>query len=382
MITILIIDNDPDTRATIESWSDGSAVSGLHEFLFASTDADALRVIGGPQPVDMVVINIDAEELSGMELFLRVEKKDTRFPRIALTGGADLHRIRGAMADGAVEFILKPLVLDDMMETVGRVFAQVERRRKNWIERADYMALRREISAAAEMQNRFLPKTFPQFDGLDVFARTKPARDVGGDFFDVISLDADRVMVLVADVAGKSVPAAFYMAISRTLLHTLVIQGASPGDCLAQANAALCSYEIPGMFVSVMCVLMDTVNRTICYSDGGHLPFLMRHGDSPTPTRVGKSGGPVLGVVQDATYAEETIQMTSGDCLLLYSDGISEAFNEDRIQYGMDRLVNCFARNTHQSAKAVAMSVFDDVESHASDLEQSDDITVLCVRMR
>jgi len=329
-----------------------------------------------------VFINIDSETLGGLELFFKIENRETRFPRIALTGGNDLHRIRHAIADGATEFMLKPLDCEDVMEAIGRVFAQVERRRKNWKDRAEYIALRREVSAAAEMQNRFLPKVFPEFRHLDVFARTMPAKDVGGDFFDVIGLDDDRIMVLVADVAGKSVPAAFYMAISRTLLHTLIIQGASPGECLELANAALCSYEIPGMFVSCICVLVDTAKRTICYSDGGHLPMLMSRGGKAGAIQIGESGGPVLGVVPDAIYIEETIDMEEGDSVLLYSDGVTEAFNEAREQYGIERLTERFTRNTTQSVKAVATAIFNDVDDHAGDAEQSDDITVLCLKMR
>ena len=382
MITILVIDDDPETKTTVDGWLDDAKIVDAQQFVFATTDEDALTTIGVLERIDIVFINIDSEALSGLELFFKVENRETRFPRIALTSGNDLHRIRRAIADGATEFMLKPLDREDMMEAIGRVFEQVERRRKNWKDRAEYIALRREVSAAAEMQSRFLPKAFPEFGHLDVFARTMPAKDVGGDFFDVIGLDDDRIMVLVADVAGKSVPAAFYMAISRTLLHTLIIQGASPGECLELANEALCSYEIPGMFVSCICVLVDTAKQTICYSDGGHLPMLMSRGGKGEIIQIGESGGPVLGVVPDATYAEETINMEEGDSVLLYSDGVTEAFNEVRKQYGIERLTNRFTRNTSQSAKAVAMAIFNDVIDHAGDAEQSDDITVLCLKMR
>lgn len=382
MITILMIDDDPETRATIESWSGNPEVADGHQFVYAATDEDALKVIGELERIDIVFVNIDSGELSGLDLFFRVERKEARFPRIALTHGGDLNRLRVAVSAGAVEFMLKPIDRDEMMEAIGRVFAQVERRRKNWKERAEYVALRREISAAAEMQNRFLPKTFPLFKNVDVFAKTMAAKDVGGDFFDVINLDDDRVMMLVADVAGKSVPAAFYMAISRTLLHTLVIQGASPGECLELANDALCSYEIPGMFVSVICVLVDTTNKTLCYSDGGHLPMLVNRVGNKELDQIGESGGPVLGVVPGATYSEETVSIEQGDCILLYSDGVSEAFNENHEQFGIDRLMAIFSENAHGPVEGTAGLVFDSVEAHADGAEQSDDITVLCLKLK
>ncbi len=382
MITILVIDDDPETRAVIDGWLDDSEIADGHQFEYAGTDEDALTAMGVLQRIDIVFINIDTAALGGLDLFFKVENRETRFPRIALTNGEDLHRIRKAIADGAVEFMLKPLKCEDMMEAIGRIFTHVERRRKIWKHRAEYVALRREVSAAAKMQNRFLPKTFPEFKNLDVFARTKPAKDVGGDFFDVIRLDDNHIMVLVADVAGKSIPAAFYMAISRTLLHTLIIQGASPGECLELANDALCSYEIPGMFVSVICVLIDPANRTVCYSDGGHLPMLINRTGHRGPSQIGESGGPVLGVVPSAAYTEETINIDEGDSILLYSDGVSEAFNENRDQYGMDRLMDRFTKNASQSVKAIAMAVFNDVEAHAGNSEQSDDITVLCLKLK
>jgi len=187
MITVLIIDDEPETEMTIGQWSGNPEVSENHRFYYAATDADALKTIGELERIDIVFINIDSDVLSGLELFFRVERKETRFPRVALTRGDDLNRLRIAVSAGAVEFMLKPVVQNDMMEAIGRVYAQVERRRKSWKERAEYVALRREISVAAEMQNRFLPKTFPLFKNVNVFARTMAAKDVGvlGDLLEL-----------------------------------------------------------------------------------------------------------------------------------------------------------------------------------------------------
>ncbi len=382
MITILMIDDDPATKTIIDGWTTDANISGAYRFLHTESDKEALKVINENQRIDIVFVNIDSGALTGLDLFHKVENRETRFPRIAISDGKDLQHIRKAIADGAVEFIVKPLDRDDLFDVIDRVYAQVERRRKNWKDRAEYVALRREVTAAAEMQSSFLPKSFPEFKNLDVFARTRPARDVGGDFFDVIALDDDRVMVLVADVAGKSVPAAFYMAISRTLLHTLIIQEASPCECLELANDALCGYDIPSMFVSVICVLVDTSARTICYSDGGHLPILLNHPGQAGANQIGESGGPVLGVVPGAAYEEATVSLEKGDSILLYSDGISEAFNENHEQFGLERLISCFAGHADQAVENVAEAVFRGVDNFTGNAEQSDDVTVLCMKMR
>ena len=158
----------------------------------------------------------------------RLMQRSLRIPRVALTNGSDLGRIRRAMAEGASDFVVKPPAGDDLIETLTRVLNKVERRRRSWSDRAAYSALRREVDLAAEMQRRILPVEFPTRPQLDVHAAMRPARGIGGDFYDIFEIDDTRIGFLIADVSGKGIPAAFYMAIASTALRTAAMFSDSP----------------------------------------------------------------------------------------------------------------------------------------------------------
>jgi len=375
----LIIDGDRETARKL-----GEAVPSIYDgakldITAAASDEEALTMINEGRDFDIALVAIDCPGVSGMSLFSRIRERAFRVPRIALSGSSDLSGIRKAMNDGATDFLIKPVAADDFKKTLERVLADVERRRRNWRERTEYSALKREIDIAGDIQQRILPQDFPGIEGYGVFASTTPAKTMGGDFYDVFRLDDGRIGVVMADVSGKGIPAAFYMAVSRTLLRSVAMTGVGPADCLHQVNELLCDYHIPGMFVSALYGIIDTRAHTITFSNAGHQPPYKRDAKGGLATYEGGEGT-VLGILSEMQFGQETVPLGASECLFMYTDGVTEAFNQEREQFSEKRLEDCLAKGEFREARRLVEAVEKAVQRHAGDAEQSDDITSLVVK--
>lgn len=249
-------------------------------------------------------------------------------------------------------------------------------------ERTELIALRRELEIASHLQQAILPRTFPPFPerrDFDIFATMIPAREVGGDFFDFFLLGDARVGVVIGDVSGKGVPAAFFMAVSRTLIRAAALGGAPPADCLRQVNALLVAENDADMFVSVFYGILDTRRGELAYGIGGHNPpFLLRA--SGRIEQLPAAGGVVLGVVENAAYRAGRTSLAPGDMLFLYTDGVTEAMDAEGREFSEESLREVLGRNERGSPEEVIRAVVAAVNGHAGGVPQSDDLTALAVR--
>ena len=375
---ILIIDDDPVTESEVEAALAGATEQAV-DVVFADSDQQALAALHAEPGFDIAVVSIDGGRVSGLGIFRRVMERSLRIPRLALTHGDDITRIRAAIADGAADILVRPLATDDFVASLSRVMERVERRRQNWNERAAYSALRREIDIAADMQQRILPHEFPQRGGLDVAAAMHPARGIGGDFYDMFEIDDDRVGLLIADVSGKGIPAAFYMAIASTALRSVGMVGEAPAACLGEVNEFLVRRNIPGMFVSVFLAVLDTRDFTLRCANAGHPPPLLLRDDSDDPQPFECAGGPVLGILDGQRFEESSLALAPGDALALYTDGVTEALDAEGQQLGLEGLARLMVRTRNDAALLVS-DIENGVSAFAAGLRQHDDITAVALR--
>ncbi len=377
---ILVIDDDPDIRGMLSaSFGLGGVPLGA-ELTYADTDAEALRLLHSDRLFDVALVGVDGERVSGMQLFKRLMERSLRIPRIALTNGRDLSRLRRAMADGASDFMVKPPAAEDLFATVTRVLEKVERRRRSWSDKAAYSALRREVDLAAEMQRRILPVGFPTRPQLDLHAAMRPARGIGGDFYDIFEIDDTRLGFLVADVSGKGIPAAFYMAIASTALRTAAMSGADPACCLNEVNEFMVARNIPGMFVSVFYGVLDTASWSLNCANGGHPPPLMTVTSGAPPRRISCDGGPVVGIVPGAVYGASQFELGPGSTVVLYTDGVTEAHDNARNAFGEAALSQLLTGVNGSSARQIIDSIEAGVTGFVAGAEQHDDMTALALR--
>lgn len=379
MTRALIIDDDPHAEILFRDFFGRMGVDASINCAFAHSDADAMAVIQSGAEFDVALIAVDREPISGLSLFHQLKDRTFRVPRIALSSGDDIGLIRQAMNEGAVDFMVKPMSFDDFEATLLRIIETVERRRKNWRDSADLSALKKEIDIAADIQQRILPTQFPKVDDYEISAYMRPARVMGGDFFDVFQCDNGDIGFVVADVSGKGVPAAFYMAVARTLIHSAAQTVAEPADCLVRVNELLCNHHIPGMFVSVFYGRIDQNSHKITFANGGHqLPIKTGIGRAPQELEGGH--GVVLGIVPGLEYQQAEVILEPGEFLFVFTDGVTEAFNAERQAFGEDRLEKCLNTVSNLTAAQVIDHVDKAINEFVGEAGQHDDITGLIVR--
>jgi len=237
-----------------------------------------------------------------------------------------------------------------------------------------------ELNVGRDIQMSMLPLIFPAFphrSEFDVFALLEPAREVGGDFYDFYLLDEDQVCFVIGDVSGKGVPSALFMAVTKTLIKSKASECRSPARILEQVNREISTDNSSSMFVTLFLCILNLKTGELTFTNAGHNPpYLMLSGKLK---RLENRHGPIVGAVEDLVYKEDTIILKSGDMLLLYTDGVTEAMNVDQQLYSEARLIKVLKDQKPGDAKEVVGSILTSVQTYAGEADQADDITILCV---
>jgi len=236
--------------------------------------------------------------------------------------------------------------------------------------------IEREMELAREIQQRLLPETFPQLAGFDCAAASRPARHVGGDFFDVIPLGNERVGLVMADVSGKGMPAALFMALTRSLMRAEALRSGSPKETLLRVNRLLLEMSRTELFVTVLYGVLDVAARTFCYARAGHERAL-HHSPSADECRFLEGDGMFLGMVEQVVLEELCLDLHPGDRIALFSDGITDANSADGELFGHERLAAAVAEAGKWTAQAVTDSVFQRVDAFQAGAQQFDDMALL-----
>jgi serine phosphatase RsbU (regulator of sigma subunit) len=241
-----------------------------------------------------------------------------------------------------------------------------------------------ELVFAKAIQHSALPSVFPPFPNrkeFEIWASMDTAREVGGDFYDFYFIDEEHLAFLIADVSGKGIPAAMFMMTAKTLLKSYAESGMSVSDVLTQANNKLCEGNDAGMFVTVWMGYLDTKTGEVTYANAGHNPPLIRHADGSVE-QVKSRPGLVLAGMAGIRYRSDTFQLSRGDILYLYTDGVTEATNHNDTLYGEGRLRSVLERETSTDIISLCLSVKADVDAFVGEAPQFDDITMLSLQCK
>ena len=242
-----------------------------------------------------------------------------------------------------------------------------------------------EIRTAREVQNVLLPSKAPNVQGYRISGSNTPARIISGDYFDYIKLADGRSGIVIADVTGKGVPAGLLMAMCRSVLRVSAQNTSSPSEALAQVNRHLFPDVREDMFVSLAYVILDAGSGDLCMSRAGHDAPLMFRSNTRSVEWI-KPPGLAIGIDEGDVFERVTkdlpLHMESGDCLLLYTDGVCEAVDKNDHEFGSKRLEDEFLKSAPMGAEAVVSSIREAVSSFAGDLPQMDDITLIAIEKR
>jgi serine phosphatase RsbU (regulator of sigma subunit) len=235
--------------------------------------------------------------------------------------------------------------------------------------------LETEVQLARQIQLTFIPHSLPEYPGWQLAARWRTARQVGGDFYDVIELPNHCLGLFIADVADKGVPAALFMALTRTLVRAAVVETASPAEALRRVNDLLVPDTRQGMFVTAFYAVLNRETGEFTYVNAGHNPPLWKSGGSGEIQRLTRTAV-ALGVVENLPILQKSIRLSTGDTILLYTDGVTEAFSVDGELFGEARLTEA-VRKPHASANDLLEAVETRLTDFITSAPLSDDLTML-----
>jgi sigma-B regulation protein RsbU (phosphoserine phosphatase) len=240
---------------------------------------------------------------------------------------------------------------------------------------------KRELEIAAEVQRSILPTEFPDISGFEFAAYARPAREVGGDYYDLLPLDDDHFGLVMADVSGKSIHAALYMAVTRALFLAEAVAYRSPREAVHQIHDLLMTSSDSDMFVTAFYGVVNRRDLEMRYVRAGHdLPIHFR----PQTDQLSllQARGRFLGSLEGLTLDEATLQFSRGDVLVCYSDGLTDAVSPDGDYYGMERLKRMVARAGYESARILAEAIITDVDAFRAGTPQPDDLTLLVMKVQ
>ncbi|PYJ30425.1 MAG: hypothetical protein DME80_01200 [Verrucomicrobia bacterium] len=240
-----------------------------------------------------------------------------------------------------------------------------------------------DLEIARDIQRILLPSEAPAIDGFQISGINVPARLVSGDYFDYIRVDDERLGVAIADVSGKGVPASLIMAICRSVLRAEAARNPSPADVLRKVNRQLYPDIKEDMFISMAYLILDHHRDSITLARAGHDAPLLYKQQSRTVTPV-KSPGMVVGIdsgnVFDRLTVDFAISLERDDCLVLYTDGVTETLNAEEDEFGLDRVIQAVRARANDGAQAIVKKIIQDVRDFTGSLPQNDDITLIAIR--
>ncbi len=380
---ILVVDDEPDLQMLMLQKFRNKVKSKEYEFLFAEDGMEALDVVRDNPELSLVLCDINMPRMDGLTLLvelLNLQREDLKTVMVSAYG--DFENIRTAMNRGAYDFVTKPIDFKDMEITIEKCLAEVNRVLKAKEMEDQLKSLNFDLDMAARIQTRILHQEFPVFPDdtrFDIFADMIPAKHVGGDFYDFFKFDEDHLAFFIGDVAGKGMPAAIYMAVCRTMLKAIGSEVKDPAECISKVNNMLIPESDISTFVTVFYGVLNVRTGELSYCNGGHnLPYILpADGKVKELTDV---GGLLLGKFENAPYEMNTVKLKPGDTVVTFTDGVTEAENEEESYFDEERVTAYLEKHPVKSLNSLVKGLFLEVMKFVGSAPQSDDITVLSVR--
>lgn len=360
--------------------------NGEYEFYFARNSMEALDILNCTPDIEIILLDINMPEMDGLTLLSMVNEMHNPALRVIMVSAyGDMANIRQAMNDGAFDFVIKPIDMDDLSLTIKKAIEQINYVHESQKEHSQLESLKEDLTTARSIQQYFLPQKFPPFteksDQLDIYASMEAAKDIGGDFYDFFRIDDDHIAFLIGDVCGKGIPAALFMAVCCTIIRSKGVECGTARACMTKSNRLLAAYSVNCMFVTVFYAIYNTKTGLVTYCNAGHNPPHLLRSDG-TVEELPRSNSLVMGVFDEIEYKEASLQLEPGDTLVVFTDGVTEAINPDKKEFGTRQLMTTLRGLAGKSSQQIIEVVRGAIKDFADGAEQSDDITMLVVKRK
>lgn len=381
-IKILSVDDEQDLEILITQKFRSKIRKGIYEFHFANNGLEALSKLVEHPDVDIILCDINMPEMDGLTLLTKInELKNPSIKTIMVSAYGDMDNIRAAMNGGAFDFATKPIDFNDLESTIEKAIEQINYIHKAQKEHDQLISIQNDLDIAKKIQHSILSKEFdidPDQKRFDLFATMNAAKMIGGDFYDFFMVDDNRLGFLVADVSDKGIPAAIYMAVSHTIMRATALRGLPPSECMKYTNNLLGRDNAESMFVTAFYGILDLDNGKLTYTNAGHNPpYVVNTEGKVNITET--THDIVIGVVDGIEYKEAEIQLNKGDRFFLFTDGVTEALNNEGEFYMESRLEEVIANTQSLSSTELVNKVAENLSQFTNGAKQSDDITIMAV---
>jgi len=291
------------------------------------------------------------------------------------------------IAAGNLEFVLPETKSRDEVGRLTESFIYMRAALKKYIKElteavASKERMESELKIAHDIQMSIVPRAFPAFcdrTEFDIYAILASAKEVGGDFYDFFLIDSSHLCFVIADVSDKGVPAALFMAMTKSLIKAVAGHTKNPDEILAGVNKQICQENDSGMFITIFCGVLDIKIGEVCYANAGHNPPLVIRGNKEAEFLTGVKSSPI-GISEDKAFKMDKITLRPQDAIYMYTDGVTEAFNDKKEQFSEERLKNEVLARAQDSVEELVEATLDEVRSFSAGTPQSDDITIMALR--
>ena len=380
---ILIVD---DERLNINLLHD--LLKEDYKIMAAISGKQALKAALSDNPPDLILLDIMMPEMDGYEVctLLKADEKSKDIPVIFVTAMGQTADETKGLEVGAVDYLTKPISAPIVLARI-KTHLELKTRRDELQKAYNTIEIQKkrmqdELNVGRDIQMSMVPQIFPPFPErkeFSIHALLYPAREVGGDFYDFFFIDENRVCVCIGDVSGKGVPAALFMAVSRTLIKARATDDYSTASIITRVNDELSQDNKKFMFVTVFLAILDVVSGQLTYTNGGHNPPIVRSAEGKT-FPLDNRHGPVLGASQGLTYREDHYQMQKDDLLFMFTDGITEARNPEKSFFGDNHLLELISGSKIEDPEGAVNYIYNQVKSFENGEDQFDDITALAMQ--
>ena len=386
-VKILSVDDELDLELLLTQYFRRKIRKGEYEFFFAHNGIEALQTLLEHPDIDIVLSDINMPEMDGLTLLKKLKDRNNPALKVIMVSAyGEMGNIRTAMNNGAFDFAMKPIDLDDLQLTIDKAIDEINFIKSTQKEHTQLVDIKGDLALAAEIQLAILPHTFPPQPPFEVYAgkanvhaTMKAAKDVGGDFYDLYRIDDEHLGFCIADVSGKGVPAALFMAVSHTLLRFAGKNAIEPTTVITDSNTILATESFDSMFVTLFYGVLNTTTGEIRYVNAGHnSPYILRQDGEVE--ELPPSGNICLGVMPNMQFNAASVTLKPGDVIVTFTDGVTEVFSINGELFGEKRLETLLGTLVGKSAEEITEAVNAAVQQHAEGAEQSDDITTLVLK--
>jgi sigma-B regulation protein RsbU (phosphoserine phosphatase) len=368
---LLVADDQPHILVALEMLLNGQGYQ-TDAAISPAGVLDALRT----QTFDVVLMDLNYTRdttggAEGLELVSRIRSIDQTVPLVVMTAWGSVGLAVEAMRRGASDFIQKPWSNNELLE---KIHDQVEHCR---VLRSSQRRQEEESLEAREIQRSLLPSTIPQIAGYDISAITQPVHFIGGDYYNIVRISDTQTAFCIADVAGKGLPGALLMSNLQAALKPLIREDMQPHELCGRLNRILCDIMPATKFITFFYGVLDSSKNRFTYCNAGHNPPLLVRANGSSCEL--ENSGAILGKFSNWNYTQTVLNLSHGDTLLLFTDGVVEAFDEHDELFGERRLLQLMRDLAHSKAGTLQTALLNAVSNHCGGKFQ-DDATMIVLQ--